>query len=447
MASPRSRKVSWVAACLWLAVLTVLWFGSCRMAGEWNSRLYGAAGQLFGCWQGVPEPQLVPYGETVQTKEVQVTERSRECPLVGMVALNSASAEAAFAALPLGPQDMAVLLNKLAQSKVETVGLSASFMWKDGVGDMGKELLCHVLEGFPHAAVGLRGRTAAQADFTPMMLRDAAIPADNIEGDPSKLPMANKPLPNGLTDAPDSLTVTWAPDWLQDEPITQKPSAVENVSFPLLVRWNGEAIPTLPFRLALAHLGLSPADVKVSIGHHIRYGGFELPLDEYGRTRLTDAHVAMLPLEDVVADGAAKQDIKLIMLEQPQEEKGETLRLERLARTLSQMAGKEKITVHTEQRPVGDVALTAAWRTFNWQTAAMVLAGLLLALRYLPNLPVPLLWLLPLAALLRYLWMAYDLLLQEGQWLPLPSLLLGWAVLTLALRRLKPVKPAPGRRI
>ena len=94
------------------------------------------------------------------------------------------------------------------------MGLSSPLIWPGEQGDMVREMLCRVLAGFPHSAVGLRGRTAAQPDFTPAMLRNASIPQENIEGDPSGLPIANRALPNVLTETPDALAFVWAPDWL-----------------------------------------------------------------------------------------------------------------------------------------------------------------------------------------------------------------------------------------
>lgn len=440
MASSRYRKIKWSSVLLWWVLLVLVAAASPVLLQSADAWLYRHAGALLGLWPQQVVPQLVLPGKAVQMEDVELRERSRECPVVGMVGLNHAAAAEAFAALPLGPQDMAVLLNRLVQGGVESAGVSASFMWKDGVGAMGKEMLCHVLASFPHSAVGLRGRTAAQADFTPIVLRHSAIPEENVTGDCSKLPMANRPLPNGLTETPDSLNITWAPDWLQDEPMTQRPSAVEDMSFPLLARWNGETIPTLPFRLALAHLGLSAADVKVEVGREIRYGGFSLPLDEYGRTRLSDAQVAVLPLADVLGGKTAESGIRLVMLEQPQEEKGELLRLERLARTLSQMAGREKVTVHTEQHPVGGKALLCALPMPDWRWLAGAAVLLLLVLRYVPVLPVFCINVLVTVPALWLLWRSYVLLVQGGLWLPVASLPLLWLVLLVALRSLKPVK-------
>ena len=142
--------------------------------------------------------------------------------------------------------------------------------------------------------------------------------------------------------------------------MSQNPSAVDSISFPLLMRWNGETIPTLPFRLALARLGLDGKDVRVRLGKDITYGGFTLPIDDNARTRLTEAKVENIPLADVV--GGVNLTEKLgpnpcIMLEQPAEKQNTPLRLERLARTLSQLAGVEKILTHTGERPLGGQVL------------------------------------------------------------------------------------------
>lgn len=439
MSSSRSRKVSLIGVAVWWALLIGLWFGLSAWSGSAEAALYRELGPLFGWWADSAQPQLVPAGAAVQTEEVERRTVLRECPMVGMVQLNHAAMAEHFSSFDRGPQTMAGLLSRLSASGVRTVGLSATFLWEDGVGDMGREMLCHVLRGFPHSAVGLRGRTAAQADYTPLMLRDAAIPEDNITGDPSKLPMANKPLPNGLTDAPDSLNMTWAPDWLQDEPMTRRPSAVEDMSFPLLVRWNGETIPTLPFRLALAHLGLSPADVKVNIGRDIRYGGFSLPLDEYGRTRLKEAQVLAVSPGDVLDGRPAGQKIELVMVEQPSEQQDEPLRLERLARTLSQMAGREKTLVHTETQPVGGVALAAAIPAWTLLRGALGAAGLFAVLFLLPRWPRLMVRLLLCGCMAAVLYRAYTLA-GQGLWLPVCALLLWFAGLWLALHVLRPAR-------
>ena len=426
-----SRHVSLLAVIFWLAVLAGTWIATRDSLREWNQTLYNQLGHRHCGWSSNEFPQLLSQGEAPAMEPVVAQTRLRECPTVGMVEMNEKACAAAFAALPLQPQDFAVLLNKLKQQGATTVGLSSPLIWQDEQGDMVREMLCRVLAGFPHSAVGLRGRTAAQPDFTPAMLRNASIPLENIEGNPNGLPIANRPLPNGLTETPDALAVVWAPDWLESEPLTQNPSAVDSISFPLLMRWNGETIPTLPFRLALARLGLDGKDVKVRLGKDITYGGFTLPIDDNARTRLTEAKVISIPLADVVAgiDLHKKLGNKpCLMLEQPAAGQNTPLRLERLARTLSQLAGTEKIITHTSERPRGGHVLQQIPLLQTWQQQAVAALVLFFFLWLMPFVPFLLRWLILLAMPVGIVWYAAEML-QQARWFCAAPMLLWWLVL------------------
>lgn len=428
-----SKHVSFLAVIFWLTVLGGAWFsleGSLYQYDEW---LFNRLGHSVCSWNEADIPQLLKPHEPVVMEPVITQTRLRECPTVGMVELNDTACAAAFAALPLAPQDFAVLLNKLRQSGATTIGLSSPLIWQGEQGDMVREMLCRVLAGFPHSAVGLRGRTAAQPDFTPAMLRNASIPPENIEGDPSGLPIANRPMPNGLTETPDALAVVWAPDWLEGEPHTQNPSAVDSISFPLLMRWNGETIPTLPFRLALAHLGLDGKDVKVKLGKEVTYGGVTLPIDANSRTRLTDAKITTIPLADVVS--GVKLDARLgknpvVMLEQPAESQNTPLRLERLARTLSQLAGTEKIITHTSEQIKGGQVLRQIALLADWQSLVLVGFGLLVFLWVMPFVPGLLRWLILLVMPCGVVWAAAEQV-KLGLWFTASPLLAWWLILAL----------------
>lgn len=444
MAQTTHNKVRVTALLLWAATLAGAWLLCQSLCHPLSEELYTAAVHRLRHQAADIRPQLLHAGEPPLMHDVTTTETVYDTPVVGMVDLNDDACAQCFAALPLGPQDLAVLLNKLQQGGAETIGISSALTWQQGAGDMAREMLCRVIGNCPHSAVGLRGRTAAQADFTPLVLRDSAIPADNVSGDPTGLPIANKPLPNGLTETPDSLAITWAPDWLQDEPLTHKPSAVENLSFPLLVRWNGEAIPTLPFRLALAARGLTPADVKVKLGESISYGGMTLPLDEHGRVRLDGAQVMNLPLDSVVSGEAVSRGLgkrAIVMLEQPAAgEKGTPLRLDRLARTLSRLAAQPRDIVHKHAEPVGGLVLTAPAALSRPLYLACGGVALLLSLWLLPLMPAGLRHFLAVLALpAGVLWQAWALL-PQGQWLPLGPAAACWLLFLLALRCLRPIK-------
>ena len=426
-----SRHVSFLAVLFWLAVLSAGWYGLQNTLYSADQWLFNRLGHTLCQWAPTEYPQLLHPGEAPAMEPVVTETRLRECPTVGMVELNEEACAAAFAALPLGPQDTAVLLNKLKQAGATTVGLSSPLIWQGEQGDMVREMLCRVLAGFPHSAVGLRGRTAAQPDFTPAMLRNASIPTENIEGNPNGLPIANRPLPNGLTETPDALAVVWAPDWLEGEPHTQNPSAVDSISFPLLMRWNGETIPTLPLRLALARLGLDGKDVKVKLGKEISFGGFTLPIDDNARTRLSEAKVVNIPLADVVAGTNLTEQLgeaPCIMLEQPAEGQNTPLRLERLARTLSQMAGVERIITHTSERPCGGHVLQQLPILTSWQQRTTACVALLFFLWIMPFVPGLLRWLVLLAMPAGIIWFAAEAV-QHQLWFNATSILTWWLIL------------------
>lgn len=428
-----SRHVSFLAVLFWLLVLSGAWYGlqnNLYRADQW---LFKRLGHALCHWAPEDVPQLLYPHQPVEMEPVVTQTRLRECPTVGMVELNEESCAQAFAALPLGPQDTAVLLNKLKLAGATTVGLSSPLIWPGEQGEMVREMLCRVLAGFPQSAVGLRGRTAAQPDFTPAMLRDASIPLENIEGNPNGLPIANRPLPNGLTETPDALAVVWAPDWLEGEPHTQNPSAVDSISFPLLMRWNGETIPTLPFRLALARLGLDGKDVKVRLGKDITYGGFTLPIDDNARTRLSEAKVINIPLADVVGRVNLTEQLgpnPCVMLEQPAEKQNTPLRLERLARTLSQLAGVEKILTHTGERPCGGQVLQQMPMLCTWKPCTTACVCLLFFLWIMPFVPGILRWGILLALPAAILWFASESV-QHGYWFTASAMLVWWCLLAI----------------
>lgn len=440
---PAKRSIKTKTWLIWLLVIVGAWVAARYTLHPLDTVLYREVGQVLFDRPAGESPQLHSPGTAIDLQEVLVEKRTLVCPTVGMVELSEETTVNCFAALPLGPQDMAVLLSYLSRSGVSTVGLSSPLTWEDEAGDMARRMFCQVLGTFRHSAVGLRGRTAAQADFTPAELRESAIPADNVQGDPTGLPIANRSLPNGLADSPDSLSLTWAPDRLEDEALTQKAPAVEGISFPLLMRWNGETIPTLPFQLALKRLGLEPKNVGVRLGQDIRFGGRVLPLDANGRTRLTQAQTRTIDLKELVSKKGAKLtalgENACVILAEPLGKNGEKARLQVLAATLSELAGVEKSEYVKQQQPVGGRVLELSPLQQGWGKAATAILLLAAALWVLPFMSAALRHTIVSASLPGLLILAYwDL--QNGLWLSLSAWLLAWLLLGLALHRLRPVE-------
>lgn len=434
------RSISIKAWLVWLLLIVGSWFATKDLFTGTDTAMLDAVGHLHG-WREQEHAQLHIPGKDLQMETVLHEKRTLICPTVGKVELNEATAQHCFAALPLQTQDMAVLLRYLSQAGARSVGVSAPFVWQEEPGDMARQMFCQALQGFDSAVIGLRGRTAAQADFTPVALRNISIPADQVEGDPTGLPAANKPYPNGLAAAPDALKVTWAPDWLDDEPLTQKPSPLAEISYPLLMRWNGETIPTLPLRLALMHLGLTPADVGVRLGRDIRFGGRSLPLDEHGRTRITHAETMNIPLADIV--GGMSEKVKMlgetpcVLIAQPHEGNESAARLQLMAATTSQLIGKEKIEYTKTARPCGGKVLEPAQAQTSLWIPLIVTACVAFALFILPWLPGILRFLVILGSLAGLYWQAKICVL-NGVWFSLTAALICWGIWALALLLLRP---------
>lgn len=196
-------------------------------------------------------------------------------------------------------QELATIIHCLAtKAGVGYLGISTPLIWEDSRDEMSRQMLARALRDCRITALGIPSRNAAQTEVTPEQLQQAIIPRHLIEGDPAGLPYANAPLPyvSPLTER-DALL--WAPDYVEDAPRSNETTL--GLSCPLLLRWKGDILPTLPLRLALACRGLTPADVQVRLGKSIRIGGRLLPLDAHGRTPLGAARVENVQLADVLS--------------------------------------------------------------------------------------------------------------------------------------------------
>lgn len=427
---------------LWSVLIFAGWYAGSMLLTQQDEQLHDMCARL----QGLPEEKHVQLhipGKELRMEQVLHEKRHIVPSPVGLVQLTPEQTADCFAVVPLAAQDMAVLLRKLQSAGVHSIGISAPFNWEQQPDELTRKLFAHSLKGFRHSVLGLRGRTAAQADFTPEILRSYAIPPAQIEGNPTGLPAANKPMPNGLADTPDSSLLNWAPDWLDDESYTQRSSAVEDISFPLLMRWNGEIIPTLPLRLALEHLGLRAEDVGVSLGKDIRFGRRVLPLDEHGRTRIHVAQVQKISLPEVLAgEGESLKKLgerSCVVLTQPVSATVKESRDELLAATVSELLGREKTDYTKVMQPMGGRVLEPAGWTCKplWQAGGLAVAVILLSilawfpgfLRFLASLGL-------LVGVGIVLWKSTA----SGLWVPVSGLLVSWFLYSLALIFLRPVK-------
>ena len=434
------RRLSKWHSFFWLLVLVAVAIGMGNRGEHADVLLYNNVGKILGKVPTDRTLHLLHEGKTAPREPDNVVEtRPLECPTVAALELDDETTAGCFAALPLGPQDTAVLLHKLSEQGIRHLAISSPLAWQENAPPIARQMVALGLTRFEHATVGLRGRTAADADFTPAVLLPSRIPSEQVEGDTSGLPSCNKVIENDLLYISEAQQLCWAPDRLEDERLTQNAAAFTERSFPLLVRWNGEILPTLPLRLAMQIKGLSPSQLKIRMGKDIRLGDITLPLDEHGRTKLPQAAITTLKTTDVI-DGRASTTEKasIALLSQPTDGKAEERRPQLLAATISQLCATEIVEQHTEPGAPG-LSLMYHNPVKGWLPLSILAIAALFAVRVLPYFPAVLRHMVLLATLCGVFWYAHKMM-QQGSWFHISTAIVTWLVLCLALAVLRPVQ-------
>ena len=434
------RRLSKLHSFFWLLVLVAVAVLTGEHTEHIDARLYNYAGKALGTVPAERTLHLLHAGQTAPREpDTTVETRRIECPAVTSIELDDSTAARCFAALPLGPQDFAVLLHKLGEScGTRHLAISAPLTWQGDTAPIARQMVALGITRFDSKAIGLRGRTTADADFTPAVLRAGSIPPEQVEGDTTDLPAANRAFENDLLYLNEAQQLAWAPDRINDERLTQNPTAATDRSFPLLARWNGEILPTLPLRLAMQIKGLKPTDIKVRMGKDIRLGTITLPLDERGCTRLQQSVSNSLKPESFIDSSSTPARAPIVLLSIPPDGKAEGRRPAQLAATISQLCATEITEYHTQQ---GAPGLSLMYRTpaTDWLSLSILAAIALFAVRVLPYFPGVLCKLTMLAALGGLLWLAHREM-QLGYWVHLTSAIATWLTLALALCVLRPTE-------
>ncbi|MCH5284652.1 MAG: hypothetical protein J1E42_03540 [Akkermansiaceae bacterium] len=362
-----------------------------KLAGA-DTWLYTTAGQLCG-WAKGEYAQLLTPGATPALEPTLRRQTTRSYPPVYYTEWNDDLYEGQTSLPQPRLQELATLLNCMAgRAGIRSVGVSSPLMWEDRSDHMTHLMLAKALSEFPHAIIGLAGRNAAQAQTTPEQLLPAALPAAHVEGSISGLPAANSPLPYFLPEEALS-TARLAPDFVDDEPLTHtttgSAASPGGLSLPLLMRWNGRILPTLPLSLAMAELGLTPEDIHVKLGRSLRLGQRLLPLDAHGRTPLGAARAQALPTGDILNPRAPRtaREGNCAILSRPFSPGTSQHRARHLAASVSALLGQETTCYFPTQRPAGNHPMQL--NPLQASTAGRLLLAALLtcALVWLPQLP------------------------------------------------------------
>lgn len=440
-------RIKWFRIWLCFILLSTMLLAGASLFKPLDCFLYAKVAPHTGGVSPEESLLLLQPGEHAPVPDITLVKKRFECPTVAMINLRPEQVSEFILSDVWSVQVFAPLLKQIADSGVKNLALSAPCIWEGGIqGEAGQMMLAEALSNhklFEHVVLGVRGRTKAMAEPTPIILSSGAIPTAQVQGDVKQLPFANCKLECDLDDTALAHQVLWAPDWLEDEEYTQSPSALDNRSFPLLMRWNGEILPTLPLRMAMEVRGCSPNDVYVVLGKEIRIGDVTFPIDQHSRLTMEGVSVQPIDLMDVF-DKKAKFDEKaepysLAVLMEPLSDNEPEERLKCMAATLSQLCAK----VHTETMtipgaPLPSLSYQPLIENMTLRIVVVVLF-MFVAVALIPAMP----GMLKLVVMFGWFnWIFYKMWsgIQASQWHSIGVMLAVWLVLLLAIPVLKPEK-------
>lgn len=195
--------------------------------------------------------------------------------------------EQIFEQCPPSALDYAIILTAMHNRGYRDVILTTSMNWDQQIGleTMG---LGRQLGMFEYSAIALPVTRVATPQQLPDILRRSLIPMSHVTGNHRQLPLINyAPIPVHADGGKHTLA-----GFSEVESI---PAARGRIS--MLAHWQGQGlIPSIDLvTLMIAHR-ISPSDIRVSCGNHIRLGknGPIIPIDQFGQTPLPDKPAKIL---------------------------------------------------------------------------------------------------------------------------------------------------------
>ncbi|MCH7228615.1 hypothetical protein [Haloferula sp. A504] len=186
-----------------------------------------------------------------------------------------------FEHTPPPPADLMVVLARLREAGLESVGFGYPLQWEKP-DTLALEAMRGTMDRFDRAVIGYVVKDSTAPVPVPPPFLQASMPYGAVNGDRTKLPVVNG-------------VVGLAPEfggersWAGFTRIETE-GAEERRAY-LLARWSDRVIFSVPLALEIARLGLSPdTDVSVRMGHEIALGahGPRIPIDFRGRVDLPD---------------------------------------------------------------------------------------------------------------------------------------------------------------
>lgn len=227
------------------------------------------------------EGRIVGEGTADSPRAVERLERPASVPPPRVLFLDE-DADGYFEGTPPPPADLMVVLARLHEAGLGSVGFGYPLQWEQP-DTLALEAMRQTMDRYDRAVIGYVVKdSTAPVPVPPPFLR-ASMPYGEVDGDRTKLPVVNG-------------VVGLAPEfggersWAGFTRIETE-GAEERRAY-LLARWSDRVIFSVPLALEIARLGLSPdTDVSVRMGHEIALGprGPRIPIDFRGRVDLPDA--------------------------------------------------------------------------------------------------------------------------------------------------------------
>ncbi len=415
-----SRRRYLISLLLWLALMLFAARDGVSTLHWVDDAFYrAAAGQ-----RDVPVRLLFP-GESPRTAKVLTPQYQQKYPSV-LYTLWDADAVEPEPKL----QELATIIHCLVSNHaIPQVVLSTPLTWADVKNNTVHLMLSNALSNVRVLYVGLHGNNAAQAQPTPKLIRENAIPSSCLMGDPDGLPAANAAYPRQLPESKVSLP---CPDFTEDELLSAEEAQSRGLSLPLLMRWNENVYATLPLCVAMKHLGLKPMDLRVHFGNTLRLGKRSVPLDKHGRTPLSGAQAVYVPLREVLQPTHIEESSivhsPVAVICRPMHEMVGEDRGKCLAATISCLLAKEHTTYLPETRREHATFLTLSPVQCTWAGLAIVWAVGLAALLILRIVSLRTRFLLAIFGIVGiYLFAWY--VCRKDQWISISTWQLCWLLI------------------
>ena len=178
---------------------------------------------------------------------------------------------------PLEPEDWWGLLNPTHQVGCRVAAIEEPLTWEgEGVAHLGRLATFNTaLSQFETVILTVDLHRPPKGQPIPAYLQTSAIPLSNVIGETGRLVRVNRVLLAPSATAAPNIRFAFR---LQESIDDARPE---------ILRWDDYLIPSFPLAVAMAQANVSPDQVHIALGHHIRLGdGPIIPINEIGELQI-----------------------------------------------------------------------------------------------------------------------------------------------------------------